>query len=60
MGIVEEVLNWSKDIFLPLGETGLFIVAFLESSVFPIPPDILLIPLVLFNPSIGLYYAANS
>ncbi len=60
MGIVEEVLNWSKDIFLPLGETGLFIVAFLESSVFPIPPDILLIPLVLFNPSIGLYYAAVS
>jgi len=60
MGIVEELLTWSKDIFLPLGETGLFIVAFIESSVFPIPPDILLIPLVLFNPSLGLYYASIS
>lgn len=60
MGIVEEMLQWSKDIFLPLGETGLFVIAFVESSVFPIPPDILLIPLVLFNPSLGLYYASVS
>ncbi len=60
MGIVEDLLTWGKDIFLPLGDTGLFIVAFIESSVFPIPPDILLIPLVLFNPSLGLYYASIS
>ena len=60
MGIVEDLLEWSKDVFLPLGETGLFIIAFVESSVFPIPPDVLLIPLVLFNPSIGLYYASVS
>lgn len=60
MGIVEELLQWSKDIFLPFGETGLFVIAFVESSVFPIPPDILLIPLVLFNPSLGLYYASVS
>lgn len=60
MGIVEELLQWSKDVFLPLGETGLFLVAFVESSVLPIPPDILLIPLVLLNPSLGLYYASIS
>jgi len=60
MGIVEDLLEWSKDVFLPLGETGLFIIAFVESSVFPIPPDALLIPLVLFKPSIGLYYASVS
>lgn len=60
MGIVEDLLEWSKDVFLPLGETGLFIIAFVESSVFPIPPDVLLIPLVLFKPSIGLYYASVS
>jgi undecaprenyl-diphosphatase len=60
MGIVEELLTWGKDVFQPLGETGLFIVAFIESSVFPIPPDILLIPLILFNPSLGLYYASIS
>ena len=57
MAIVEELLEWSKDIFLPLGETGLFIISFLESSIFPIPPDIVLIPLVLFTPSLGIYYA---
>lgn len=60
MGIIEELLAWSKDFFLPFGETGLFAVAFVESSVFPIPPDILLIPLVIFNPSLGLYYASVS
>jgi undecaprenyl-diphosphatase len=60
MGIAEDALEWGKDIFLPLGEAGLFIIAFVESSVFPIPPDIVLIPLVLFTPSLGLYYAAIS
>ncbi|MEM2759917.1 MAG: YqaA family protein [Nitrososphaerales archaeon] len=60
MGLVEDLLEWSKDVFLPLGETGLFVIAFVESSVFPIPPDILLIPLVIFNPSLGLYYASIS
>jgi len=60
MGIADDLLEWSKDLFLPLGETGLFIIAFVESSVFPIPPDIILIPLVLFKSSLGLYYASIS
>ena len=60
MGIAEDLLEWSKDLFLPLGETGLFIIAFIESSVFPIPPDIILIPLALFKSSLGLYYASIS
>lgn len=60
MGLVEDILEWGKDIFLPLGETGLFIIAFVESSVFPIPPDVVLIPLVLFKPQLGLYYASVS
>jgi undecaprenyl-diphosphatase len=60
MGIAESLLEWSREIFLPLGETGLFIIAFIESSVFPIPPDIILIPLVIFKPSLGLYYSAVS
>jgi undecaprenyl-diphosphatase len=57
MGVVEQLLDWSKEFFLPLGETGLFIIAFVESSVFPVPPDVLLIPMSLVNPSSGLYYA---
>jgi undecaprenyl-diphosphatase len=60
MGLVEDLLEWGKDIFLPLGETGLFMVAFVESSVFPIPPDVVLIPLVLFKSTLGLYYASVS
>jgi undecaprenyl-diphosphatase len=60
MGIVEDMLEWSRDVFLPIGDVGLFVVAFVESSIFPVPPDVLLIPLVLLNPSLGLYYASIS
>ena len=40
---------------LSLAETryalwALFIVAFVESSVFPIPPDVLMIPMILAAP----------
>lgn len=38
------VLGWAEK---PSARTALFILAFAESSFFPIPPDILLIPLVL-------------
>ena len=37
---------------------ALFLLAFAESSVFPIPPDVLLMALTLGNPSWGLYFAA--
>ena len=35
----------------------LALVAFIESSVFPIPPDVLLIPMVLANPRRAWFYA---
>lgn len=35
----------------------LFLLAFAESSFFPIPPDTLLIPLALANPGLAAYYA---
>ncbi|HDR29110.1 YqaA family protein [Rhodovulum sp.] len=35
----------------PHALTALFVVAFLESSVFPIPPDVLLIPMILARSS---------
>lgn len=57
MSIVADMIEWSKNTFLPYGELGLFAVAFMESSFFPIPPDLLLIPLVLLNPQLGLWYA---
>lgn len=60
MGLVENLLAWAKEVFVPYGEIGLFIVAFVESSVFPIPPDIVLISLGLINPNLSLLYALIS
>jgi len=42
---------------VPLGAWGLFILAFMESSFFPIPPDVLLIVLTLAKPEYALFYA---
>ncbi len=42
----------------PYGGTALFIFAFAESSFFPIPPDVLLIPLCLADPSRAFWFAA--
>lgn len=39
-------------------ELVLFVVAFIESSVFPIPPDVLLIPMVIMNFDKAFRYAA--
>jgi len=41
----------------PQAERWLFGVSFIESSVFPIPPDILLIPMCLENRTKSFYYA---
>ncbi len=45
--IYDWVLSWAET---PHGATALFLLAFAESSVFPIPPDVLLIALVLGAP----------
>lgn len=49
------MVSWSESRYADL---ALFLLAFAESSVFPIPPDILLMALTLGHPSWGLYYAA--
>lgn len=41
----------------PQAPVALFLVAFIESSIFPIPPDILLIPMVLVAFDRAFYYA---
>ncbi len=50
------VLSWAKT---PYGGIALFILAFTESSFFPIPPDALLIALVLGAQSKAFKFAAN-
>ncbi len=37
---------------------GLFLLAFAESSFFPIPPDAMMIPMAVLNPAMALVYAA--
>ncbi|MDX1645460.1 MAG: DedA family protein, partial [Thermoanaerobaculia bacterium] len=41
----------------PYGGWALFVIAFAESSFFPIPPDVLLIPLCLGDPSRSVWFA---
>ncbi len=45
------------EFLLQYGLAGLLVVAFVEASFFPVPPDALLIPLVLLKPGRGLWYA---
>ncbi len=49
------VLGWAKT---PYGSVALFVLAFSESSFFPIPPDVLLIALALSVPLRAFRYAA--
>jgi membrane protein YqaA with SNARE-associated domain len=48
------VLKWADT---PYGSWALFILAFSESSFFPIPPDVLLIALAVGNPQKALKFA---
>lgn len=53
------LLHWVEDFAAtPYGGWALFILAFAESSVFPIPPDILLIALCLGEPESSFWFAA--
>ena len=49
------VLHWAET---PYGGWALFLLAFCESSFFPIPPDVLLIALAVGKPEKSLKYAA--
>jgi len=58
MELVSTVVHWTESYFLPLGPFGLFLLAFIESSFFPVPPDVLLLPLVLDSPGAWLLLAS--
>ena len=53
-GLVQWLVAWA---YTPYGEVALFVNAFVESSFFPIPPDILLIALAIFRPRAALWFA---
>lgn len=48
------VLHWAET---PYGMPALFLLAFIESSLFPIPPDVLLIALCIAAPSRAFRFA---
>jgi len=50
-------LSWAEH---PQAQFALFLIAVIEASVFPIPPDILLLALALGRPELGLRLAAIS
>ncbi len=51
------VLHWADT---PYGTPALFLISLSESSVFPVPPDVLQIALSLSKPRRSFYYAAVS
>ncbi len=52
--VYDWVLGWADS---PYGALALFILAFVEASVFLIPPDVLLIALCVGRPQRSLYFA---
>jgi membrane protein YqaA with SNARE-associated domain len=51
------VLHWAET---PYGSLALIILAFAESSFFPVPPDVLLIALAISIPKKSFFYALES
>lgn len=58
MQALQQWLVSTTDLFQSLGPWGLALLAFAEASFFPVPPDLVLIPLVLRDPGLSLWYAA--
>ncbi|MFD2679235.1 YqaA family protein [Bacillus seohaeanensis] len=54
---MSELIHQFETWLLEYGVWGLIVVAFTESSFFPIPPDVILLPLAIANPDNALYYA---
>jgi len=55
-GIIE-YFKHCANYFMNFGEAGLFALAFMESSFFPIPPDFILIPMCLAQPDKAIIFA---
>ena len=58
MEYLADLYNWTMSLMAsPNAPLWLFVVAFIESSVFPIPPDVLLIGMGVANPHLSFLYA---
>ncbi|WNS75903.1 YqaA family protein [Bacillus sp. DTU_2020_1000418_1_SI_GHA_SEK_038] len=54
---MSEMIHAIEEWLMEYGIWGLFFVSFADSSFFPIPPDVLLIPMGISNPDSVLWYA---
>lgn len=54
---MSEWIHIFEEWVMEFGALGLFLVSFTESSFFPIPPDVLLIPMGIANPESAWFYA---
>ncbi len=54
---MNSLAEWSLDVFGRFGTVGLFVVAFAESSFFPVPPDVFLLPMCMAHPQAAMWYA---
>jgi len=50
-------MEWALGVFGRFGAAGLFVVAFAESSFFPVPPDVMLLPMCVAHPRSAAWYA---
>lgn len=55
--MLSQWLHYAAETFLVYGPFGLFLLAFAESSFFPVPPDVLLIAMSLQEPRLAPWYA---
>lgn len=55
--MLEALLDAAKSLVHIVTPLNLFVISFIEAIFFPIPPDVVLIPLVLLRPEGGLFYA---
>ena len=55
---VEDLKLWLEQFVFVLHPANLFLISFIEAIFFPVPPDALLIPMLLVQPEAGLWYAA--
>jgi membrane protein YqaA with SNARE-associated domain len=54
---MSELIHTIEEWLMEYGIFGLFFVSFADSSFFPIPPDVLLIPMGISNPDRVIWYA---
>lgn len=57
MSLLNGWIEWTREVFAPMGSLGLFILSFIEASFFPVPIEALLFILCLANPENSLWYA---